>query len=131
MVDMRRLLSVVLLVSVLAFVGVAVAMDQPTVTTPKSGDTLGPNYDIAGSMPYRALIVVITECLRPDTGAVVGSVPGIRHWTTSNGSFQFRCASPRVFLGEGVPLSYRIRCFEVDRSGAKGPETVVNCNKAK
>lgn len=128
---MGRLLSVLLLACLLCSVGVALAMDQPTVTRPAAGDALGPNYDIIGSVPSKAVIVVITDCVRTDTNEVVGSVPGIRHWTNASGGFAFRCASPRVFLGDNIPLVYRVRCFEVDRSGDHGPETVVECSKAR
>ena len=102
---MRRLLPVVLLVSLALCAGVALAMDQPTIQAPNEGAVLGPNYDISGSMPYKAFLVVITDCVRTDTGEVLRSVPGIRHWTNRNGHFQFRCSSPRVSLGEaGLPL---------------------------
>lgn len=130
-IKMSRVLSVVVLVSLLVFAGAALAMDKPTINTPAAGASLGTNYDISGSMPYKALLVVMTDCVRTDTGEVLGSVPGIRHWTNANGSFQFRCASPRIFIGEDIPLIYRVRCFEVNRSGETGPEAVVECNKAK
>jgi hypothetical protein len=131
MIHMRRLFSVVLLASLLVSAGVALAMDQPTIQAPTESAALGPNYDISGSMPYRAFLVVITDCVRTDTGEVLRSVPGIRHWTNRNGSFQFRCSSPRVSLGDaGLPLAYRVRCFETNASGENGPEAVVNCRQA-
>ncbi len=129
--SMSRLLPVVLLVSLLAFAGSALALEKPTVNAPSAGDTLGPNYDISGAMPYKAVVVVITDCVRTDTNEVVGSVPGIRHWTNANGSFAFRCASPRIFMGDKVPLVYRVRCYEVTRDQGNGPETVVECRKAQ
>lgn len=128
---MSRLLPVVLLMSLAAFAGAALAMDKPTIDKPTEGDSLGTNYDISGSMPYKAVLVVMTDCVRTDTGEVLGSVPGIRHWTNANGTFQFRCASPRIFVGDDVPLVYRVRCFEVNRSGEKGPEAVVECRKGQ
>jgi hypothetical protein len=125
---MSRMFVVVLLVSLLVSTGAALAMEKPTIQVPSAGDNLGPNYDISGSMPYRAFLVVMTDCVRTDTGEVLGSVPGIRHWTNNDGHFQFRCASPRVSLGEaGAPLEYRVRCFETKASGDNGPEAVVNC----
>jgi hypothetical protein len=126
---MKQLLPVVLLVSVLAFAGVALAMEKPTINMPQAGDALGPNYDISGSMPYRAFLIVITDCLRTDTGEVVGSVPGIRHWTRMDGTFEFRCASPRVSMGPDIPLIYRIRCWETN-GRSTGPEAVVECRMA-
>jgi len=125
---MSRMSVVVLLVSLLLSAGAALAMDKPTIQVPSAGDSLGPNYDISGSMPYRAFLVVMTDCIRTDTGEVLGSVPGIRHWTNNDGRFQFRCASPRVSFGEaGAPLEYRVRCFETKANGDNGPEAVVNC----
>jgi len=78
----------------------AFALDTPTINTPRNGDALGPNYDITGSMPSRAFLVVMTDVVRADTGEMLRSVPGIRHWTNNDGSFHFRCASPRVSIGE-------------------------------
>ncbi|MEN6644531.1 MAG: hypothetical protein ABFE08_19010 [Armatimonadia bacterium] len=58
-------------------------------------------------------------------------MPGIRHWTSSNGQFRFRCASPRVAIADaGMPLEYRVRCFELKANGDRGPEAVVNCRMA-
>jgi hypothetical protein len=130
MSKLGRVCGVVLLVSLLLTAGAALAMDKPTIQVPNEGASLGPNYDISGSMPYKAFLVVITDCIRTDTGEVLGSVPGIRHWTDGNGSFHFRCASPRVSLGDAtVELKYRVRCFETNGSGENGPEAVVNCNR--
>jgi hypothetical protein len=131
MISMSRVLLVVFLVSMLGVSGAALAMDKPTIQAPSEGAALGPNYDISGSMPYRAFLVVITDCVRTDTGEVLGSVPGIRHYTNSDGRFQFRCASPRVSIGDvKTPLEYRVRCFETNASGDKGPEAVVSCRTA-
>lgn len=131
MIRMSRVLLAVTLVALLGASGTALAMDQPTINDPVEGAVLGPNYDISGSMPYRALLVVMTDCIRVDTGEVLRSVPGIRHYTNQDGSFAFRCASPRVSLGDrDLELRYRVRCFEVNAAGQKGPEAVVNCRMA-
>ena len=128
---MSRLFLVVALLSLLLSAGAVMAMDRPTIQVPAQGAALGPNYDISGSMPHRAFLIVITDCVRTDTGEVLGSVPGIRHWTNSDGNFKFRCASPRVAYGEaGVTLEYRVRCFEATASSGNGPEAVVNCRMA-
>ena len=127
---MSRMLTVILLASLLLGAGAALAMDKPVIQVPSDGDSLGPNYDISGSMPYRAFLAVITDCVRTDTGEVLRSVPGIRHWTNSDGRFHFRCASPRISFGDaGVELEYRVRCFETNASGETGPEAVVTCRK--
>lgn len=125
---MSRFFLVVVLVSLLLSAGAALALEMPTIQTPTPGSSLGPNYDIAGSMPHRAFLIVITDCVRTDTGEVLGSVPGIRHWTNNDGSFRFRCASPRVAYGDtAVVLEYRVRCFEATASEGNGPEAVVAC----
>lgn len=129
---MSRLFQMILLMSMLAAAGAALAMDKPTIEAPSQGCAIGPNYDISGAMPYRAFLVVITDCVRTDTGEVLGSVPGIRHWTNDDGRFQFRCASPRVSLGDaGLPLQYRVRCFETNASGETGPVAVMDCSMAR
>ncbi len=127
---MSRLLVVALL-SLILTAGAAMAMDTPTIRVPAEGASLGPNFEISGSMPYRAFLVVVTDCIRVDTGEVLETVPGIRHWTNRDGSFQFRCASPRVAYGQdGLTLEYRVRCFETNANHQNGPEAVVNCRMA-
>lgn len=110
----------------------AFALERPTISTPRNGDALGPSYDITGHMPQQAFLVVLTDVVRADTGEVLRTVPGIRHWTEADGTFHFRCASPRVSIGErDTPLTYRIRCFEVAPNGAMGPEAIVTCRMAR
>ena len=125
---MRRVRLAVSLMALLEVAATALAMDQPTIQAPAEGAVLGPNYDISGSLPYRALLVVMTDCIRVDTDELVRSVPGIRHWTDGEGRFQFRCASPRIYLGTRVTLRYRVRCFEANAAGELGPEAVVACH---
>lgn len=128
---MGRVLLAVMVAVMLGSAGTALAMDTPTIDEPVEGAALGPNYDISGSMPYKALLVVLTDCIRVDTGEVLRSVPGIRHYTNQDGTFAFRCASPRVSLGDrDVVLEYKVRCFEINAAGEKGPEAVVNCRMA-
>lgn len=103
----------------------ALALEEPTVTSPREGAALGPNYDVIGSMPYRAFLVVLTDVIRCDTNECVRTIPGIRHWTNDDGSFHFRVASPRVAIGEQeLPLAYRVRVFEATAHEA-GPEAMV------
>jgi hypothetical protein len=132
MICMSRTSLIVVLLSLLISAGMALAMDTPTIRTPAQGTALGPSYEISGHMPYRAFLVVVTDCIRTDTGEVLRSVPGIRHWTNNDGSFTFRCASPRIaYGGVGLALEYRVRCFETNASGGTGPEAVVNCSMAR
>jgi len=116
---------------VLGIAAQALAMDAPVVTTPTEGAALGPNYDIIGHMPYRAFLVVLTDAINADTGELIRTVPGIRHWTNMDGTFHFRVASPRVSIGDkDTTVSYRVRVFEATAAG-NGPETVVNCVMAQ
>lgn len=130
---MKKLLCVGVVLALMVLVmGSAYALEKPTIETPKDGDTLGPSYDIIGSMPYKAFLIVVTDCVRTDTGEVLRSVPGIRHWTNADGTFHFRCASPRVSVGDqGMPLVYRVRAWEANQAGECGPEAVVTCRMAQ
>ncbi len=106
----------------------AYALPKPTLYQPNEGDVLGPNYDISGTVGERALVVVLTDVLLSDTGRLVGTVPGIRHYSNADGTFSFRCASPRVPMGKReADILYRVRCFVVGPGGQRGPEAVVNC----
>lgn len=126
---MKKMLMVTILLGLTATV--ALALEQPTVTMPQPGAALGPNYDVMGQMPYRAFLVVMTDCIDAKTGLTVRSVPGIRHWTFDDGSFHFRVASPRVSIGEKkTELIYRVRVFESTANG-DGPETTIDCTMAR
>ena len=123
---MRKTLLVLLSLVVLGAASQALALDAPQVTAPQEGAVIGPNFDVTGSMPSRAFIVVITDVISTDTNQVLGSVPGIRHWTEADGRFHFRAASPRVSVGvKDTPLAYRIRVFAATKDET-GPETVIN-----
>lgn len=127
---MKRTLLAVLLIGLTATL--VFALEQPSVTMPQTGALLGPNYDVLGNMPYKAFLIVMTDAVNADTGEVLRSVPGIRHWTNSDGSFHFRVASPRVSIGEKqTNLIYRVRVFEAKSSGELGPETVIECKMAR
>ncbi|MEN6641614.1 MAG: hypothetical protein ABFE08_04115 [Armatimonadia bacterium] len=126
---MKKMLMVTLLFALTATL--AFALEQPTVTMPQPGAELGPNYDVLGKMPYRAFLVVMTDCIDAKTGLTLRSVPGIRHWTFDDGSFHFRVASPRVSIGEKqTELIYRVRVFESSANG-DGPETAIDCKMAR
>ena len=128
---MRKLSLVVLVLALGLLATQAMAMDKPTVTSPQEGAMLGPSYDVIGSMPYRAFLVVMTDVVNAETNEVLRSVPGIRHWTNQDGTFHFRVASPRVSIGEkDTDLIYRLRVFEKTPQ-EQGPETIVNCRMAQ
>jgi hypothetical protein len=127
---MSRVMLVVVSLCLLWAATQALAMDKPVVTMPTQGAALGPNYDIAGYMPYRAFLVVLTDAINAETGELIRTVPGIRHWTNADGTFQFRVASPRVSIGEtDTRVKYRVRVFEATPQ-QNGPETVIMCEMA-
>lgn len=128
--DLKIAASVATLVLCLA--AMTQAAELPTVNEPVAGAALGPNYEILGSLSYRALVVVLTDAVLAETGELLATVPGIRHYTNEDGTFHFRCASPRVARGyRGTELRYRIRVFTMDAEGNKGPERVINCTSAE
>ncbi len=127
---MRRAVFSFAVLSLLLVAGHAMAMEAPTVTTPQEGAVLGPNYDILGSMPYKAFLILVTDVITRD-GEVLRTVPGIRHWTADDGTFHFRAASPRVSIGEkNTEVVYRIRVFEATAAG-NGPETIINATMGR
>jgi hypothetical protein len=127
---MNRRLWVLAALCLLWVVSQAWAMDAPRVTTPTQGAALGPNYDVLGSMPHKAFLIVLTDVVT-QKGVLLRTVPGIRHWTAADGTFHFRVASPRVSIGEKeTKVQYRVRVFESSQQG-KGPETVINCEMAE
>jgi hypothetical protein len=123
---MRWFLLTVLTVLVLCATTQAFALDAPKLTRPPEGIALGPSYDVMGTLPAKALVVVMTDVIDAD-GNVFDTVPGIRHYTYDDGSFLFRCASPRAASKDsGAVFTYRVRVFAM-QGEEKGPETVVNC----
>lgn len=123
---MRHVVLALLTLSMVLIVGQAMALDQPTVTSPREGATLGPNYDVVGKMPSKAFVVVMTDIVNCDTNETIGSVPGIRHWTDADGSFHFRVAAPRISFGEKeMSISYRVRVFEANPN-ENGQEVALN-----
>lgn len=127
---MKTTMFAVLAVLLLA-VAVFAQQTAPTVTTPAEGAVLGPNYDIIGASDHRAFLIVMTDVITDDADqTVLRSVPGIRHWTATDGTFHFRVASPRVAIGEkDTKLKYKVRVFEASQDG-NGPETTVMCEMA-
>jgi len=115
-------LSVLLLSLTLAFA----APNAPQVISPVNGDRIGPNIDIKGMTEGKQFVVVITDVIMISTNELVGSVPGIRHWTEADGTFAFRVATPRVRGAWDNNLVYRVRVFTA-RPDEKSSETVITC----
>jgi hypothetical protein len=118
-------------VLILCIAGISQAAEAPTVNTPTEGALLGPSFDITGSVSSRALVIVLTDAVFADTGELISTVPGIRHYPNDDLTFSFHCASPRVSLGDRTrEIAYRVRCFTMEAGGGAGPETVINCKPA-
>jgi hypothetical protein len=115
------------LVGLLALATVVAFAQGPTVTTPKEGDRVGPNIDVAGNLGHRGLIVIVTDAYRSDTNAKISSVPGIRHYTKDDGSFAFRVATPRRASDINASVVYKVRVYEMKGPDNPGPETVITC----
>ena len=126
---MRRTVLLTLIVGAMLCMAASFAQG-PTVTSPKNGDRIGPAVDVVGNLGHKGLIVVITDVYRDDTNKKVSSVPGIRHYTENDGKFSFHIATPRNPWGKDVPLTYKIRVFELKGPTSPGPETVVTCHAA-
>jgi hypothetical protein len=97
---------------------------QLIVTQPRNGDVVGASVDVVGSAQPGALVVIWTEVYKRQTGELVRSVPGIRHKTEPDGSFHVRIATPRVFLGEDVPLVYKLH-VRADYGGNQSKPVVI------
>jgi len=118
--------AVVLSVLLLSLAFAFAAPNAPQVTTPVNGDRIGPNIDVKGMTEGRQFVVIITDVILNSTNEIVGSVPGIRHWTEADGTFSFRVATPRVRGAWDSNLTYKVRVFTA-RPDEKSPETVITC----
>jgi hypothetical protein len=102
----RSLVTVVALVLLLA---VSCAWADVTITSPTAGSTVGPATNVTGMCSQRAFLVIYSDVMNGDQ--LIGSVPGIRHWTNDNNSYAVKISTPRLFLRAGEtpePLTYVI-----------------------
>ncbi len=95
------------------------------VTSPRNGDRVGPSVEIVGRATPGALIVIWTEVYKQKTGEFVEKVPGIRHKTQPDGTFHFRVATPRIFMGPETPLVYKLKIKQVTAAGESQPVTIT------
>ena len=102
---MSRVLVVLCVLSML--IAVSVASAEVTLTSPTEGQTVGPSTAIAGTCSQRAFVVVITD-VNLENGELLGSVPGIRHWTNDDNSISVRISTPRLFTQPNEKLTYII-----------------------
>lgn len=85
---------------------------------------MGPNLDVMGMAPPNALVTIWTEIHDPDTGRLIGSVPGIRHLSGSDGSFNVWIATPWVAFGYS-PLRYKIHA-RTEHDGQCSPDAILD-----
>jgi len=124
----REAQTVKKLVAVIALLCVAytaLAANAPEVSSPKNGDRIGPNVFVTCKTEGKQFVIIITDVYVK--GQLVGSVPGIRHWTADDGSLTARIATPRVYNAPKAETSYTIRVFTQRPDSEKSPETVVRC----
>jgi hypothetical protein len=121
------------IVALLSLSVAALAAEAPQVTTPVNGDKLGPNTDITGQAAEKQFLIIYTDVFGRDGDEEVwiGKVPGIRHWTKEDGSFEFRISTPRPLTTYQTLLIYRIHVFAQRPGEDPGPETVVTCTAAQ
>lgn len=120
---MKKLAAVVIL---MGLAGAAFAQ-APQVTAPRDGDRVGPSVDVIGKTEGRQFVVIITDVHVKGQTEPVGSVPGHRHWTDSEGNFKLRIATPRVRNAPDSDITYMIRVFTQRPGERPGPETVITC----
>ena len=104
------------------------AGEAPVVTKPREGQTVGPNVDIEGRAQPGALVVIHTEVYDNTTNEMLRDVPGIRHLSGEGGKFAFRIATPRVFIGDNVPLRYEIHVKAATADRQYSAETIIVVN---
>ena len=111
-------------ISVAAPSAPAAAATAPRILSPAAGATVGPRVDVTGLAPPGSLVIVWTEVYRRDTGEKLASVPGLRTRADEQGRFSARVATPRIFIGEEVPLRYVV-CAQAVVDGVKTAVTRV------
>ena len=72
-----------------------------------------------------SLVIIVTEVYDQDTGALLGKIPGIRHRPNQDGSFHFRVATPRIFMGTETQLVYKMNVKAVTEQQTYGPVVVT------
>ncbi|MCD6351830.1 MAG: hypothetical protein J7M26_06910 [Armatimonadetes bacterium] len=99
-------------------------LSQPVVTSPKNGERVGTSIDVVGRAQPGCLVVIWTEVRKQQDNSLVSSVPGIRHKPEPDGSFHFRVAAPRIFLGEDTPLVYYLH-VRADTAQGHSKPTII------
>lgn len=100
-------------------------MGAPIITSPRNGEVVGPSTVVKGRARAGALVIVWTAVYNAKTGELMEKVPGHRHRADQNGEFALRISTPRVYLGQDVPLRYEIHAQTMDEKGNKSLEAIV------
>jgi hypothetical protein len=110
----------------LALAAVALADNPaPTVLTPKEGDKVGTRIDFSITTTPGVLQVIWTVVKNADTGEVLSTVPGIRHYPKDDGTYAGGIAAPHVDFGDKtVAIKYELHFRNGPNDG--DPQTVVN-----
>jgi hypothetical protein len=120
--------SLVVLAVLVVLLATTLAWADVTITSPAAGSTVGPATVVTGAASQRALLVVYSEVFHGAT--LIGMVPGIRHWTNEDNSYNVKISTPKLFLRGGVdenagPLSYliHVRAYsQPPRDAADAPD---------
>ena len=88
------LLAVLVLLS-----AVSLSWASVTITSPAAGSTVGPSTVVTGAASQRAFLVVYSDVFAGEES--LGMVPGIRHWTNDDDSYNVRISTPRLYLRAG------------------------------
>lgn len=103
----------------------------PVILAPRNGEIVGPSTVVKGHATPGALVVVWTAVYNARTGELIKRVPGIRHRTKEDGSFEVRISTPRISFGQDVPLRYEIHAQMLDASGKRSLEAIVTVASPK
>jgi hypothetical protein len=119
---MSRTLTI--LAVLLLLVAVTCAYADVTITAPVAGALVGPSTVVTGAATQRAFLVIYSEVKTGDT--VTGNVPGIRHWTNDDNSYNVKISTPRLYLrntDDTGPLTYVIHVRAYSKPPAKATDT--------
>ena len=103
---MSRVLVVTCILTMLIAVSM-VSAAEVSITSPTEGQSVGPSTPITGMCSQRAFLVVITD-VNMESGELLGSIPGIRHWTNDDNSISVRISTPRIYTQPNEKLTYII-----------------------
>jgi hypothetical protein len=99
-------------------------VQPPVITSPRSGDRVGPAVEVAGRTTPGSAIRIVTYVYTRANGTLVSQVPGILHDVGANGEFSHRIALPANRTYGPPDLYYDIHCWTV-LGGEQSRATIV------